>query len=377
MASENSHVERRAQAFSKKLHAMPVGIEVKIQDFASSCGFFLRHAGSDDSSGKGKEKITERQLDYALSHLKEELQPKEIVRSRDMISLRYIAQTAYDRRAIRSSKTKAALGRALWAYLYPNLFTKSPPVFEAFEAPAIKEKLATLRRRNQLFFAADAGTTTLHAIKALLELKETPIKISIDPSNTSVEDAIDNERFVEPVLLTNSLPIINAVGESETHRNSFIVEVIGGTHRVNRNCNTGALADLWLRVCCAQGLIGILDLVIIGASGIFLPHGDDATSGTAACDDPQEAGLKAKLLEMASGDSFGHPGGIRTLIFHAAKVGFPEARCRFAALSSAGVDLVVVDKGLKGDPVCRQKVQELVNFLRRKHITCLLVDSVD
>ncbi len=330
-------IERRT-AFKKRLLQIQPDYTYSFGEFVETTSY--RYKSTPKDSG-----LTARQIKYDIGKLQKAIRPRRVLFFKSGLQVKDDEDgTSFGQRRQRAQDVKECLGEALWDFLLGKqwrgsasesslslLDDSSPPVSES-----LRLRAKALRRRNQLFFAADAGSSTLAAISALLKAEKIPLEIGIEEDKTTRE----NYRLVEPVILTNSFPIAEAVADSGKHRWSFIVEFVGGIMRPGRNCTTGELTSVWLHVCSAEGRVGTLDLAIIGVTGVTI--GMDGIPAV-ACDDPEEAALKRKFLSMASNGEVGS--GIRVMIFHAAKLLYPEARCRFAVITKSMVDLIVVDAG--------------------------------
>jgi hypothetical protein len=373
MKESLSEIKARRTALKERVLQILPNQTYSFVEFLSSTRY--RYKIQKDKKGKEAEnELTERQIKYDLKALEVAIRPRRIVFLKGGLQAKDDEEgTSFGRRKQRSHEIKERLGDALWDLLLgpqwrgasdSNISTSlldasSPPISNALELRA-----QALRRRNQLYFAADAGSSTLAVITSLLQAERIPLEISVEPKKTGPE----NYRIVEPVLLTNSFPIAEAVAGSGKHRWSFIVEFIGGIMRPGRNCTTGELTSVWLHVCCAEGRIGTLDLAIVGVTGVTI--GMDGVP-IVACDDAEEATLKRKFLSMAGN---GEPGsGIRVMVFHAAKLLFPEARCRFAVVTKSMVDLIVVNVG--GNEQEREVVRSFVETITKLSVDVLVVSQ--
>lgn len=337
-----STINARRTAFKEQILKLKTNQPYSFAEFAKAAKFQYK-----PEHGVG---LTERQIKYDLAKLEEAIRPRRVLFISGGIEIRDDEEaTSFGQRKRHAHEVKDLIARGLWDYLLGSGWhggeKRQSPVYDLYvgsdeQGKIIQQKKISLTQRNQLYMAADAGSSTLSAIKVLLTAERVPLEISDDSHLPDLErhDAGNRPvdyRIIEPVLLTNSFPIAEAVASSGKHRWSFIVEFIGGIMRPGRNCTTGELTSVWLHVCCAEGRIGTLDLAIVGVTG--LTYGLNGTPSV-ACDDAEEAALKRKLLEMASN-------GMRVMMFHAAKLLFPEARCRFAVVTKSMVDLVAVDSG--------------------------------
>jgi hypothetical protein len=365
-------IQTRRQRFLVELFRLSENSPVPLAQFVKAAGFELKPQGA--SGADSELTLTERQVKYAIQEVEPRIWPLQVIYEAGNIVLRS-SGTAFSRRSDRAADVKMALGTALWDLLlgsdWREEMERPPRVTIAGPEESLNQRIRAFRRRNLLFFAADAGTTTLAVIRQLLQAPRIPLPVSIDFKKSISAAKPGDVRIIDPVLLTNSIPIVNEIANNHKHRHTFHVELVGGTVRANRQCVSGEKSLLWLKACQTLGIANSLDLVILGASGIFV--GDDDVV-YAACDDPDEAAFKAGLLEMAEGGK-NSLGGLRVLVFHAAKLLYPEARCRFSMVNPGMIDLVVVDRGSNEDEVAQ--VDAFVKAATKAGVATLVVEPGD
>lgn len=372
MIDDRFTVRFRKGAFLEELLKLPREKAEPLADFVRRAGFELQKGPGEKPSGEVPDDrvLTERQVRYAIQEIESYIEPLKVKFEGGNILVTRGKEVTFLNRLQRAAVQKQRIAQALWDFLlgpsWRGATGRSPSPIG--DTSMMEKKQLWIRRRNQLYFAVDGGTTTFAVINELLTARSIPIKVRVDEREG---DDSKNIRLVEPVLLTNSIPIVQAVTEHENHRWSFIVELIGGVVRPGRNCLTGEMTNACLRSYNGLGLICNLDLVVIGATGVFVRSDGLAV---ATCDDPEEANLKNKLLELAGGNErTGEDGGFRVIVFHSAKLLFPEARCSFAAITRTMVDLVVVDRGK--DEIEESVVMKFVATAEKAGVAVLVVDG--
>jgi DeoR/GlpR family transcriptional regulator of sugar metabolism len=343
MKESISAITARRTAFKETILRLKANQPYTFEQFAKAAQYQYKIK-------KGSEGLTERQIKYDLAKLEEAIRPRRVIFVSGGLEIKDDEEaTSFGQRKRSAHDVKELIGAGLWHFMLGEGWHGSEPRPKPdytlhTSKEQVKEQLLMKKRaltlRNQIYMAADAGSSTLAAIKVLLSAEHVPLEIRNtkephdSPDNSGSSAPLDY-RIIEPVLLTNSFPIAEAVASSGRHRWSFVIEFIGGIMRPGRNCTTGELTSVWLHVCCAEGRMGTLDLAIVGVTGVTFGHNGILA---VACDDAEEAALKRKFLEMASN-------GLRVMMFHAAKLLFPEARCRFAVITKSMVDVIAVDSG--------------------------------
>jgi len=263
------------------------------------------------------------------------------------IEVRVRDASAFERRLSRARLQKTRLAESFWDFA---LFQKKTGTYRLVCESgddkqagkkihdSIQKKVLKLKRRSQLYFSVDAGTTMLAMVEELLKVEDLPLVIHLEKDKSQDVESI---RQMSPVLLTNSVPIVNAVYGCERLRGKFSTELIGGEMRPRRQCTVGEKSEKWIRMLQGGGDIGVLDLAIVGATGIRFEEG----IAFAGCDDQAEARLKIQLLDLAGSHSNDFQRGLRVIVLHSSKLLYPENRCCFSMLTSGAVDLVVTDAG--------------------------------
>lgn len=285
----------------------------------------------------------------AAFYLKNSMSPRGYdihVSAKYGFKLEQIELTRYMQRTVEHPELKTGLGHVLWDWLLnfrgddDTEFEHKPPHHQE----TVHVKLGGLRGTCSLSIIADAGSTVSAAIRALLDLGKVPIRPRTPPPKEGEPDERDRHcRLITPHIITNALSIATMVSESR-HATSIGLTLIGGRFQPDLSSISGDMTDQCLRSWGGSGTWKS-HLAIIGTTGCWAqPTG----SVGFACEDLDEARLKATLLDMAF---------FRVIIMHSSKLTDPPAGNIFAPLSSAAVDLLVIDDG--NSTGARQAVSEL------------------
>ena len=363
--SESTLIEVRKAAFLRELLKLRRGEAMPLKDLVASAGFRYVEKGS----GSSELDLSERQVKSTLDELEESVYPLIISYPKQSVLLSFGPHTPFEMRTRRSSRAKKAIASVLLDRLFGYGWRGNVVPPEKFEvafsisASALDSKVSALRKRHQMYFAVDGGTTTLEIIKEMLTAEQIPFPVNFDDAGNETSDP-RNVRLIEPVLLTNSFPIVQEINQCVAHRYSLHVEFSGGISRPARNCTTGDLAKFEERASK-----GILNLVIVGATGVFL--GADKIP-RAACDDMEEALIKGAMLRM--GDAQEHIAqGLRVLAFHSEKLRYPEARALFCAITARVVDLLVMDSGDTEED--QQQIRNFLPYAEKTGVSVLIAQN--
>ncbi|MEM7146331.1 MAG: hypothetical protein AAF591_14435 [Verrucomicrobiota bacterium] len=370
-ASEKS-IARRVAALMQRTVEVDLEARISLDEFLEGTGYEL----SRGKSGNADHQLSVKKLRDTFAKINSSKETNRVIKlfraesDNAYVIVKAERRPVFELRLDRASTQKEAIAKAMWDFLLQSKLTdsrgkesKSWILVCGSDANSestihlrdrIEYKVRRLVRRSQIYFAVDSGTTTLTIIKELLEQDQFPLQVNVGPDpnadSSEPEDArgkpiSENEkhiRLIDPVLLTNSIPAVNAVHRNDKHRWTFSVEIVGGLVRANRRCSLGDKAELWIRMCRGGGEIGILDLAIVSATGVYYNASEIAVAG---CDDPEEGVIKTSFLNMTGPGEGGQVAGLRVVAFHSSKILYPEGRSRFALFNQAMVDLVVVDEG--------------------------------
>ena len=257
-----------------------------------------------------------------------------VVSSKEGLMLKEVELTRYMQRTAEYPDLKAGIGYILWDWLL-NIRPEDEREFE-HEAwhcgETVKNKLAVLREKSTLSLIADAGSTTHVTIRALLDNGPIPLMPRIQrPRNGEPDERETQCRFITPQIITNSLSIATMVAEYK-YTGAIRLHLIGGKFSPPLSSISGSMTDQCLLAWGASGTWKC-DLAIVGTKGCWpLPVG---MLGFAS-EDADEAYLKATLLKMAF---------FKVIVMDSSKLKGNPAGNVFAPVSSAEIDLVVIDDG--------------------------------
>jgi len=247
--------------------------------------------------------------------------------------LEQVKQTRYMQRSGEHLEVKLGLGYILWSWLL-NIRPEEELEFQykATHQSRMVAKMAGLRQRIVLSIIADAGSSVTNAIRALLDIETVPIRPKLSGPRGDEEDEREQQcRFVTPHIITNALSIAAMVANSK-HADAIGLTLVGGGFHPDLSSICGSMTNQCLDSWGGSGTWKS-DIAIIGTTGCWAhPLG---TVGF-ACDDLEEAKLKARWLEMAY---------FRVVIMDSSKMDAPPSGNIFAPLSSTAIDLLVIDDG--------------------------------
>jgi len=183
----------------------------------------------------------------------------------------------------------------------------------------VAEKLAAIRGVTAPAIIVDSGSTTTANIHSLLTVGGMPMKLGPE----------DAPWFVTPTIVTNAPGIVYAVCKSK-YGDRIPLWIIGGVFHPELWSTCGSVTEQSLQ--CWGACAWKAEVALIGTTRCFAHAGAIGF----ACDNREEAQLKAKLLQM---------GCLRVIIMDSSKLLPPEAGHLFAPLSSSSVDLLVTDDG--------------------------------
>lgn len=351
---KNSEIEEREDKFRDWITHAPLSKRIPLRDFLRDIGFEFHPGRAEKKPPNG---LSVKQIQTTVEAIEKDFPDRRVLEifgvttENPSVEVKTRDLNAFERRLSRAQKQKKRIAESLWDFL---LFRSNGGSYELVcnagvsesKARLLQERIISQRekliRRSQLFFGVDAGTTTLTIVEELLRVDDLPLVIKLRTSDDLDEEDI---RLMGPVLLTNSIPIVNTVYKNEKLRGKIATRIIGGDLRPTRQCVAGNSSTQWLRMLKGTGDIGVLDLSIVGATGVRM----DGGVAYGGCDDHSEATLKSELLDLA-GSSMDEPAnGMRVVVLHSSKILYPENRCYFTALTKATVDLVVTDQGEDSD----------------------------
>lgn len=378
MARLSTKIAQRVTKFLELLERETLDNEIPIEEFEA----IVRKEGE---TGKSVDHL----IRYALDRVEEALPSgRYLHRSDKSVTLSSRASSIFDRRLRRAETEKSLLAEGLLVWLfgtssYPGnkrnpitiethfsdpgtqydtltdsvtcphpsghpvdlwgRFFHSSSRPRTLTAQRLYRRLNHIRRAANLVWVVDAGTTNLTFMEKLLATHTVPFRTPVFGMDEYGVELKGEEatRIISPTIITNSIPVADAVARSR-HRRSISLQIVGGTERFERRSICGAAAVLWLRACLGAGVIASADLAILGTTG-YRSNFLGGTSGF-GCDDPTEANLKMEMLKLAAN-------GLRVVILDAKKFISGEFNCCFAPLTAATLDLVVV--GLDHTPTAR------------------------
>lgn len=253
---------------------------------------------------------------------------------KDGLELQQVELTSYMQRTSEQPELKTGLGYVLWNWLL-NIRPRDQVDFEHESRhyhEQVLSKLAALRDRAMISVIADAGSTVHAVVHALLDVGPIPITPRIAPPRKGEPDERDKQcRFITPHIVTNSLSIATMIAESK-YADSIPMTLIGGRFDPHRSSIAGPMTDQCVLSWGGSGS-WMCDLAIIGTTGSW-PQAN-GTIGF-ACEDSDEAQLKATLLKMAF---------FRIVVIDSSKIKRPPSGRIFAPMSATAIDLLVMDDG--------------------------------
>ena len=253
-------------------------------------------------------------------------------------------------------ETKKRLGAALWHCLLGlNLgeWDGKWKCSEAYMQPELRRRIEALRSKSNLAVLVDTGSTTEAAVDALLTMDSAAFLVSSpDPRKPGVT----HSRLLRLQLTTNSIAIAATVSETNRPlRSNLPVRLIGGDWRVESESICGPLADL-----CLQSWNFRSDVAVIGTTGTTMRDGQ----WWLLSEDILESRIKASFLDLSA---------LRVVLLGYEKIDI-EPHQFFAAVTSAHVDLIVVDGGRKlSSPP--KKLRSFAQAANRRGVSVLLVES--
>jgi DeoR/GlpR family transcriptional regulator of sugar metabolism len=248
--------------------------------------------------------------------------------------------TVMEERAKLFKDIKIGLGKVLWRLL----FNLGSIAYSCDFTESLLKKLSALDRKSLITCLIDSGSTTRAVLDPLLATNRMPFR---------VEHPDKNHHLVSLRVITNCPSILIDVYKSKHGRLIELISV-GGAVRVERESSCGILTEMALQAWSITG-----DVAVVGTTGY--------RGGQFACDDIEEARLKIKFLEMAT--------GLRVIVFDSSKLRSSDLLKTFATLSPAIVDLIVTDDG--GGSNCQSEVEDLRNEASAAKVAMAVLNTTD